>query len=171
MTDTINSMTEPDTITNELNKLLNETDTEYKKNNSEYDSSYNMSSNSVDIISVISELRIDTLKLLEMLNVINTEIDKQKEKIGYLSSKLNTVTEEFHKFTKQTSEKLISIDSIKKDIYSESATDAYQENIDRILSLKLDEFTVRAEKKLAEMDKFMMDTRTIATRKRGPSLT
>ena len=174
--DTDITMSMADTITNELNKLLegkepikekeeqkNQANTESKEETIE-ESKEKTREEAREEDSEIADVRCDILKLLGMLETLNNELDKQKEKNALLAAKVASLTENVQKTTDK-------VDTMSKNSDNGSIdTETYQENLDRILSNKLDEFTVKVEKKFQEIDKFMLDTRSIA-RKKGPKLT
>lgn len=146
----MNNTDAADNITEELSKLLRQSKEKDKKKDKEdnYDSDNEMiletpvtdvdidednikndndKLSSKDLINAVSDLRIDTLKILEMLTELNTEIDLIKERLNKIEQSGN-----------------------KKNINN---VDDMQEQIDKILSVKLDEFKLKLKKNMKIISK------------------
>lgn len=158
----MNTNTDTDDLTEELSKLLS-SDNDKKNIKSKKDkkskkitktetesSSYSDSDtesnktdkksreklSSKDLISAVAELRMDTVKIMEMLNCLNNEINALKKNKNYAHSD-------------------------DSDFAS-----TCQEQVDKILSNKIDEFSLRVDKKMNEMNELIMSTREIARNRR-----
>lgn len=134
--------TETDNITEELSKLLrqskdikkkNEEDNEEEEDNDNYDSDndLNLDTNiqervdkiSVkDLVNAVTDLKSDTLQILQLLDVLNSEVDLIKERLSKLEHNNHS--------NKNSSNEIEKI----------------QERMDKVLSVKLDEFNLKFSK-------------------------
>jgi len=121
-------------ITEELSKLLRNTKednnvNDYNDDVDKYDSDNDdllmgtgTDGLTKELATAVSELKMDTLNILELLNVLNTEIDTIKDKINNIEQNNNTSES------------------------SSTEIDKIQERMDKILSVKLDEYNLKFSK-------------------------
>jgi len=140
----MNNVNATDNITEELSKLLrqekekndnnnNNNDdsdddailetpvTETREKNTDNNNNINDKLSSKDIVSAVSDLRSDTLKILEMLTELNSEVNMLKDRFNRLENKKNN---------------------------NNDSLDEMQEQIDKILSVKLDGLKQKIKKNL-----------------------
>ena len=145
-----------DNVTEELEKMLNNTKTKKcpGKSSSEStdttdckksESSESCSSSNTD---PLCQLKADILKILEMINVLKCECCKNSHAIEKLEHKVKNLE--------------IRVCKLEKGSDSES----YQETLDRILSAKLDELSIKVDNKINDLNKYITNTRNIAIMKK-----
>jgi hypothetical protein len=185
-----NSDLENDNITEELSKLLNNTrqvktksgnnkkfnnkSTKAKKNNKLFKTKNTQKSAlnhdicgnlvldplSSDSNSALMQLRVDMLKILEVVNALKTEVKDNKHSLHCKIEKL--------------CKRVSTLENSGVPIVSSSAsassctTETYEECLDKILSSKLDDLSIKVDTKIEELSKFLFSTRNIAiTRNRN----
>jgi hypothetical protein len=131
-----------DNITEELVKLLNNTKCNDKKGSKKKSSSSKSEKNTSESCTntetcddSLAGVRKDVLKILEAVNNIKSEMKDMSSKIKKLEKSQNNAT---------------------------NGSDAYQETLDKILSTKLDELSIKVDTRLSELSKFVNSTRTAA---------
>jgi vacuolar-type H+-ATPase subunit I/STV1 len=132
---------------------LSSSDIDKKSSSSKEQSSSKEKNSSLsdgDVAVALSELRNDYIKMLKILTSVTKEIKQLQECVSEINS------------DKSSSESSSSS--------SKSSVSSYQEHIDKILSTKLDELTIKVENKISDMDKFTMNTRRIAIAKNKSKL-
>ena len=115
------------------------------------DSSSSESCSSDDCKS-LAQIRVDILKILEMISSLKSESCKSAGILEKLEHKVKSLETRITKLEKNKDDKVCD-------------SDVYQESLDKILSTKLDELSVKVDNKLNELSKFVNSTRNIAIMK------
>jgi tetrahydromethanopterin S-methyltransferase subunit G len=107
----------------------------------------------------LTDLKNDYGKLIKIVSVLGKEVKHIKKRLDEIEH--NSSSTECKSSKSSSSDD--SSDTNKKDC---SSSDSYQEHIDKILSIKLDELSQKVDNKINELCRAVSQTRTLALRRR-----
>jgi hypothetical protein len=112
-----------------------------------------------DLLVAVAELRNDYIKMLKIMTSLTKEIKQIQECVSEIQSSTS------NKSSSNDDSNNTSDTSSNTNMHSSST---YQEHIDKILSTKLDELSLKVENKIGELNNFVLNTRRIAITKNKP---